>query len=158
MKKGIIAVLSGITGGVVGAASVAKIGKSVLDNTDKKVSRLRSYYNMLNQWLVLKQEGKSLEKYFIDNNYKTIAIYGMGEIGTRLYEDLKNTNIEIRYAIDQNVAGTYSDLEVLDKDGELAEVDVVVVTPIFAFDEIEKELSERVDFPIVSLEDVLYEV
>ena len=41
---------------------------------------------------------------------------------------------------------------------QLTEVDAVVVTPIVFFNEIEKELSEKLDCPIISLEDILYEI
>ena len=40
----------------------------------------------------------------------------------------------------------------------LETVDAVVVTAITFFDEIEERLSEKVDCPIISLEDILYEV
>jgi len=113
---------------------------------------------MLNQWLMLKQEGKSLEKYFIDNGYKTVAIYGMGEMGNRLYDELKNsTEVTVKYAVDQNAASTYAEIDVIDKDDEYEDADVMVVTATFAFDDISEELSEKVEFPIVSLEDVVFE-
>ena len=41
---------------------------------------------------------------------------------------------------------------------ELEKVDVIVVTAITFFESIENELSSKVEYPIVSLEDVLYEV
>ena len=158
MKKGFLALTGAVVGAAAGAVAVNKLQGQVVDAKDAKIDKFKGYYNMLNQWLILKQEGESLEKYFTDNNYKTIAIYGMGEMGNRLYDELKNTDIEIKYAVDQNAAGTYSELEVLEKEDDFAEVDVIVVTATFAFDEIEEELSEKVDFPIVSLEDVVYEV
>ena len=43
-------------------------------------------------------------------------------------------------------------------DDELEPVDVIVVTAIYYFDEIEDMLSEKVDYPVISLEDILYEV
>ena len=113
---------------------------------------------MLNQWLVLKQEGKSLEQYFIENGYKTVAIYGMGEMGNRLYDELKDSSIEVKYAVDQNAASTYSELEVFEKEDAFEDVDVMVVTAIFAFDEIEEEIGDKIKFPIISLEDVVYEI
>ena len=113
---------------------------------------------MLNQWLALKQEGKSLETYFLENGYKTIAIYGMGEMGNRLYDELKGTSIKVKYAVDQNVNGTYSDIKVVDKDEEFEDVDVMVVTAVFAYCEIEEEVGSKVSFPIISLEDVVFEV
>ena len=40
----------------------------------------------------------------------------------------------------------------------LEAVDAVIVTPIFFMDEIEEMLSGKMDCPIVSLEDILYEI
>ena len=40
----------------------------------------------------------------------------------------------------------------------LEEVDVIIVTAIHYYDEIEREMSEYVDCPIVSLEDVIYDL
>lgn len=157
MKKGGIAVLSTLIGAAAGAAAVGKVQGKTINQKAEKVDKFKGYYNMLNQWLVLKQEGKSLEKYFTDNGFKTIAIYGMGEMGNRLYDELKGTSVTVKYAVDKNAASTYSELDVIDPDDEYEEVDAIIVSAIFAFDEIEEMLSDKVDFPIVSLEDVVYE-
>lgn len=158
MKKGGIAVLSTLIGAAAGAAAVGKVQGKTINQKAEKVDKFKGYYNMLNQWLVLKQEGKSLEKYFTDNGFKTIAIYGMGEMGNRLYDELKGTSVTVKYAVDKNAASTYSELDVIDPDDDYEEVDAIIVSAIFAFDEIEEMLSDKVDFPIVSLEDVVYEV
>ncbi len=152
MKKGTVAVLSGIIGAVVGAAGCSYLGGKQVEEKAEKVDKFKGYYNMLNQWLILKQEGESLVKYFNANEYKSIAIYGMGEMGNRLYDELSGTDVEIKYAVDQNAANTYSELNVIEN------VDVMIVTATFAFDEIEEEISDKVDFPIISLEDVVYEI
>ena len=158
MKKGTVGVLATLLGAVAGAAaSGVVVGKNV-DKKSQKVDKFKSYYNMLNQWLILKQEGKNLEQFFIDNDYNSIAIYGMGEMGNRLYEELKNTSIEVKYAIDKNAESTYSELKVLDVEDDLTPVDAIIVSAIFAFDEIEEKLTEVVDYPVVSLEDVVYEI
>ena len=158
MKKGTI----GILGTLVGAVAAASITKSKTNKTvtqkNEKVDKFKGYYNMLNQWLCLKQEGKNLKEYFDNNGYKTVAIYGMGEMGNRLYDELKDTDIEVKFAIDKNAASTYSELTVFELEDELPTADVMVVTATFAFDEIEDELSDKVDMPIVSLDDVVYEI
>ena len=41
---------------------------------------------------------------------------------------------------------------------DLKPVDAIVVTAITFFDEIKEKLSEKIDCPIISLEDILYEV
>ena len=114
--------------------------------------------NVLNQWLLLKNEGKSLADYFVNNSYKNIAVYGMGELGNRLIEELKSSDINVRYGIDKNVQSVYSEIEVIDLESKIENVDVIVVTAVFAFEEIENELSKRTDIPIVSLEEVIYEI
>ena len=158
MKKGTI----GILGTLVGAVAAASITKSKTNKTvtqkNEKVDKFKGYYNMLNQWLCLKQEGNNLKEYFDNNGYKTVAIYGMGEMGNRLYDELKDTDIEVKFAIDKNAASTYSELTVFELEDELPTADVMVVTATFAFDEIEDELSDKVDMPIVSLDDVVYEI
>lgn len=158
MRKGIIAVLSTVLGMASGAVISGKIASKAIEEKSIKADKFKSYYNMLNQWLILKQEEKSLAQYFENAGYHTIAIYGMGEMGNRLYEELKDTNIEVKYAIDKNVNSTYLDLEVFDvEDDDFAAVDAIVVTAVFAFDEIESTLKEKVDITIVSLEDVVFQ-
>lgn len=158
MRKGTVAVFSTIAGVIAGALVGGSVtGKSV-EQKSKKVDKFRGYYNLLNQWLFLKQSGKSLEEYFEKNNYKKIAIYGMGEMGNRLYEELKNSNINIKYAIDKEAECVYSELKVVDLEEELEEVDVIVVAATFAFEEIEEKLRDQVDCMIVSLEDVVFEL
>jgi hypothetical protein len=159
MKKGFLATVSLLAGAAAGAATIGKIQGQAVEAKAKKVDQFRGYYNMLNQWLVLKQEGKSLEKYFVDNGYKKIAIYGMGEMGNRLYDELKGSSVEIKFAIDKEAESIYSDLEVIEKEELTSKesVDVIVVTATYAYDEIEEEISGMVNCPVVSLDDVVYE-
>ena len=82
----------------------------------------------------------------------------MSYAGLRLAEELENSNIEIKYGIDKNAEAICSDIDVVTMQDQLTEVDAVVVTPIVFFNEIEKELSEKLDCPIISLEDILYEI
>ncbi len=157
MKKGMTGILGTIVGVVTGA-TVANVltGKQITQKVGQ-IDKFKGYYNILNQWLALKQEGKSLEQYFVENAYKTIAIYGMGEMGNHLYNELKNSEkVDVKYAIDKNAVNIYSQLEVIELEEDMPKVDVVVVTATFAFDEIEKELSSNIDYPIVSLDDVVY--
>ena len=97
-------------------------------------------------------------EYFTKHNYKTVAIYGMKELGERLVDELRDSDIKVCYAIDKNADQIYSDVDIVTPDDNLEPVDVIVVTAIFYFDEIYDMLSEKVDYPIVSLEDLLYEI
>lgn len=161
MKNGFIATITSMLGATAGVVITQKINNKTINQKEEKINKFKSYYNLLNQWLCLKQENKNLSEYFQNNNFHTLAIYGMGELGNRLYEELKTTSAEIKYAIDKNAFSTYSELNVFDLedvDPNASPVDVIVVTAIFAFDEIEIELKSRYSCPIVSLEDIIFEL
>lgn len=82
----------------------------------------------------------------------------MSYVGETLVEELKNSDIIIAYGIDQKAESIYPDVEVVFADDKLEEVDAVVVTAITFFDEIVEKLSTKVACPILSLEDILYEL
>lgn len=134
----------------------SKILNKAIYQKNSKIEKFKSYYDMLNQWIIIKQNGKSLEEYFIKNNYKKIAIYGMGEMGKRLYDDLKNTNIEIKYAVDKNATAIYSDLNIINVEDNFEIVDVIIITAIFDFKQIFNDIKNKCNFDIISLEDVIY--
>ena len=112
----------------------------------------------MNQWVKVKQDGKNLSEYFEKNKYEKIAIYGLSYAGETLLSELQDSSIQIAYGIDQNADSIYSDINVYSLEDSLEPVDVVVVTAITFFNEIEKKLSGKIDCPIISLEDILYEI
>lgn len=159
MKNTIISTIAGtVTGAVTGSMLVYKKQKKVIDRKTEHQAKMKEFYELLVAWLALKQENKSLSDYFTKNNYKTVAIYGMKELGERLLDELQGSEIEIKYIIDRNADEIYVDLDVLTPDDELEDVDVVVVTAIHYFGEIEEEMSNKMSCPIISLEDVIYAV
>ena len=162
MKKGMSKVVSTLTGMAVGAAAGAIAARVTPKKEIKEMAdghlKVHALYMAFDQWLRIRQEGKTLVEYFEKNNYKTVAIYGMKELGERLYDELENSGIDVRYIIDKNAESIYADVDVITPDDDLEPVDVIVVTAIYYFDEIEEMLSEKVDYPVVSLEDILYEV
>lgn len=161
MKKGAAVLLSLITGGVgavTGAMTVLQKLNTKIDYKDKRIDKFKGYFDVTNQWICLKNQGRSLEEYFIKNGYKNIAIYGMGELGNRLLEELEGSSIKAVYGIDKNAESLYSPIELKEIDDELPPVDVIVVTPFFIYDEVEELLMDRVDYPIVSIEDVVFTI
>lgn len=161
MKKGVLSVLSALTGAAVGAGTLGYQKARRHEQDFKVIKKNEAILKMFNQWLIIKQEGKSIAAYLKENNFKKIAIYGMSYAGQRLLDELKGTDIEVLYAVDQNADRMlFDEVDMITK-GEIAyqqEVDAVIVTAIYFFDDIEEEISEIVDCPIVSLEDIVYEL
>lgn len=158
MKKGTISVLSALIGAFTGVAATGKALRGEEDRAKSMSNKHLSLFLMMNQWVQVKQEGKNLGTYFSEKGYKRIGIYGMSYAGETLVKELKNTEVNVAYGIDKNADSIYSDLDIFSMEDELDKVDAVVVTAITFFDEIEEKLSKKVNCPILSLEDILYEV
>lgn len=159
MKKGIMAGISVIGGAVAGAVAVGKKLNKQIAKKNNLVDKHMTLFLMMNQWVKVKQEGKNLSSYLEKKGYHEIAIYGMHYAGETLVDELAGSNVKIKYAIDQNADKIYADFNVITlDDNELEKVDAVVVTSITYFDEIEEKLEKRIDCPIISLEEILYQI
>lgn len=158
MKKSIVSILSLLTGAAIGGGVVGKKVFQKAQNYKEYSEKHLALFLMMNQWVKVKQEGKQLSSYFEQNHYKKIAIYGMSYAGETLVDELKDTAIEVAYGIDQRADSLFADIDIVSIDDLQNDVDAIVVTAITFFDEIEEKLSEKVECPIISLEDVLYEV
>ena len=158
MKTGIVGILSFLTGAATGAIAVKKNVGNEAEVHENMSQKHLALFLMMNQWVAVKQRGKNLADYLEKMGYKTIAIYGMSYAGERLLEELQSSSIQVKYAIDKKADRIYSDIDIVTLEERLEHVDAVVVTPVFFFDEIRKELSKKIDCPIISLEDILYEV
>ena len=157
MKKGIISILSTLTGVALGAGAVGKITGEIISEAKNKSDKYFALFLMMNQWVKVKQEGKNISEYFKRNGYKKVAVYGMGYAGETLVDELRGSDITVAYGIDQRGVSVYADVDVVSVDDNLEVVDAVVVTAVTFFDEIQEKLSAKMDCPILSLEDILYE-
>ena len=158
MNKVLLSVLSAVAGAAVGASTVGRLSADANTRIEKMSDKHLALFLLMNQWVSVKQKGRNLSTYFEKNGHKRIAIYGMSYAGERLLEELRSSNIEVAYGIDKKAEGVFSEISILSPDDILEDVDAVVVTPIFFFDELAESLSSKLSCPILSLEDILYEV
>ncbi len=158
MRTGFTVLLSGIAGAVAGAFLTGKKVSKLVNARKKKSDGQAATMHFFNQWLSAKQAGKCLADYFIQNHYKKIMVYGMGYIGERFVDELEESGIEIVAAMDRDASSIFADVPVIGVDVEIPEVDCIVVTPVFYFDEIYHMLRQKTEYPIVSIKDVLEKV
>lgn len=111
----------------------------------------------MNQWVKVKQEGRNLSEYFRQCGYKKIAIYGMGYIGETLLNELKGTETEVLYGIDRNASSTYANIDVVSLSDEFKPVDAIVVTVIDSFEMVSERVQEKINCPILSIIDVVFD-
>lgn len=159
MKKGILlsTVAGGLAGALCGSINVYRRERKKLNMEETANRKNDAILKTYAHWMQRKQKGESLSDYFEKNGYKKIAIYGMHYLGESLLSELENSNIEVVYAIDKNAELRYAEVPFYKPDEVLPEVDAVIVTAFFYFDDIEEMLSDKVDCPIISIEDIIYE-
>lgn len=109
----------------------------------------------LNNWLQMYQMKKNMVPYILDMGYKSIAIYGMGILGQRLYDELEESDIIVKYAIDRNAANIRDLVDVKHPSEELEPVEAVIVTSLYYVDEIKRDMESKMECPVISLMDCL---
>ncbi len=107
------------------------------------------------KWLEICQKGYSLAMYFEQRDIRKIAIYGMGALGCRLYEELEHSDIEIKHLIDKNPNGMEKVMQLTSLDHERLDVDLIVVTVLSAEKQIIRSLQEKGYRNAVGLSEIL---
>jgi len=158
MNKIVTGLFSAVAGGMAGAAAAGSVFNKKAVQEAQYAQKHLAIMQVMNQWIIDKQNGKELSEFFVANGYKEIAIYGLSYLGERLLDELEGTDIAVKYAIDKNADNIYAPCEVVKPDDTLAPVDAIVVTAFFFFDEIERDLEDKADYPVISIEDVVYGV
>lgn len=158
MNKGVTTVISILIGAGLGAGFAGKAAYKKTKELEKKAERYLTLFRLMDKWVEIKQEGKNLSMYFQKRGYTRIAIYGMSRAGRTLYNELENTGIMVAYGIDKSAETLYADVDIFSLDDSLEPVDAVIITAVTYFEEIKKDVSEKMHCTVVSLEDILYEV
>lgn len=117
----------------------------------------KHYYSLCVKWLKDKKDNKILD-FFKYYKYETIAIYGMGELGILLLDQLRKMNVDVRFGCDKNANMIYYDkinLKIYSPEECWPEADAIVVTPITYFDAIKADLDKKHNLNIVSLKEVI---
>lgn len=162
MNCKLVSVISTLVGAVAGASIGAGVATKKTMKNEKKMKEYSdkhlAMFLLMNRWVKIKQDGKNLSEYFEKNGYKRIAIYGMSYIGETLVNELHDSKTKVVYGIDKEFDTLYCGVDIVSIEDEFESVDAIVVTAISYFDEIEEQLVEKINCPILSLEDIIYEV
>lgn len=136
---------------------------SMMDKYEQKVfekKRNKKKLDLICQWVKLKNRGISLMEFFQDRGIRSIAIYGMGEIGQLMYDELTMENETlIRYAIDQSGKRYVESLPTYCLDKNLPKVDAIIITPVLITDQLEEKIYETLGECVTFVfEELLYEL
>lgn len=156
MKNKIITALL-VVGAVVAAALVMRQRKFT-KYWYKIAMKNDAILKLITQWNEMEKGGITTVDKLLKKGYKSVAIYGLGVAGERLVNDLKDSEVDIKYVIDKKAEEKLSFVEIVKpEDVEKVEADVLIVTAICNYDDIKSVIEEKCSCPIISLEDIIYE-
>lgn len=138
----------------VGCLFTAKKAIKYITFKQKRAEKFERLFFLMNDWFSKQQQGKTIARYLEKKGYHSIAIYGMGDVGQCLANELKDSNIKVIYGIDRREVTWEFPIYKIEK--PLPKVDAVIVTALVSFEIIEEELKAKMDCPIYSMEDIIY--
>lgn len=156
MKRIVKLLLFGVF--VVGGYRLIKLCYTLMEKEKKGKEKYKSLFKMMTKWLENKGTEKEIASYLEEMDIHTVAIYGMSDAGKQLYDELKNTNVQVKYAIDKKAIETDDEIEIITLDSDLRAVDAVIITAINDFSSIAEALKQKTDARIISLEQIVYEL
>lgn len=135
--------------------TIGKYREKHIKSLNGNVKKHKVFYIELVSWVKLKQSQMQISSFLASKGYKTIAIYGIKELGELLLDELRNSDINVLYAIDRNAENVYPPIDVYFPNENLPKVDAIIITVPSAYNQIVDDLSNVVDCPMLSIDDVL---
>lgn len=126
-----------------------------LRKAQNEACKYKQLFQMTCEWV---NKEKVIINYIEKKGYKTIAVYGLGDVGKKVLSELEESSVKILYCIENGTGNCDSKYSVIRECDELSAVDAVIVTPIFYFDQIAKSLQQKGLKNIISIEDIIYRV
>lgn len=148
-------VISVIIGFIAGFLFMGWLCDPVLIGEELRGNKYNFNFVYSCKWIRLLQEGNSLAHYFEVNHVHSVAIYGMGELGKRLYEDLKKAGVTVNYVIDKDTRLQSGNYILLSPEDEFPKMDIIIVTAAFEFEDIKIKLIKKTDAKIISIKDII---
>lgn len=128
------------------------------DNTNKEMD----CFLTMKKWLENRNKGKTFVEYFHEYGYMNIGIYGAGDLGKLLYEEIKDSDIHVEYFVDRNGEGIGAidgiPVLLLEEVPKMKKVDALIVTPVGNYEAICRDLVRNVpELCTISLRDAVFE-
>ncbi len=159
MRKSTASIIGGVIGSVIGGGLIghkycAKL-MAARQLADKHLTMIRLY----DIWMMTKQNGRSVSEYLMEKGIHEVAIYGMSYMGIRLFHELKDSLICVKFGIDCSLKTRIKGLDVYHLDEiKDSDVDAVIVTAFFAFDSIKKNLENLNFHNVIALDEIFYDL
>ena len=116
----------------------------------QKYQKFKNFFIAYDIWIKHLLNGDTLEKLLKERGLYVVAIYGFGRIGKRIFQALENTEIKIPYVIDKRIdPREVHEVSIVRPINDLEEVDGIIVSAFYDYDDIYYELHDVLNFTTV---------
>ncbi len=135
---------------------LAMFGNKKLSAIDQ--NRYQHMFEVMGWWTENLQMNRHISQILMSKGYKSVIIYGAGNAGKRLYNELKES-VDILGVVDQNIyqSWEWDEIQLYDSKAEIPYADIIIVSAFMFFEQIEKDMYNKSRFGCISLEDLIYE-
>lgn len=133
------------------------INNSKMIQLKKNCDKFEKYLNLFDEWISLKEEGKKVSDYLKFKGYEKVAIYGYGIFGRHLLHELQNDGVDVVCVVDKRKDRYSLNVPVYFPDDIATQIDCMIVTSYYYFNEIVREFGE-VHYDIISFEQIIQEL
>lgn len=127
------------------------------DRKEKQLIRYQKFFQILDEWMSLKERDKDIDDILFSAGYKKIAVYGMGRMCAHICSHLADSPVELAYIIDKQMNELYDGIQIYDLKNNFEAVDAVIYTDTEVDNDILTQLKEKLKGDIISLADVVFD-
>lgn len=120
--------------------------KQIDFNSKSKVNKGNKIKKLNNMW-----EAGTVAVYLKQHNITKVVIYGMGELGRRLYDELTEAGIQIEAVMDKNLFFLNEVVGVYKPDENLVSAEYIISTVVLDFNEVKSALKKRNVIDLIEL-------
>lgn len=102
--------------------------------------------------MLLLENQENVAEYLLNKNISCIGIYGGGVVAQHLIRQLDGSKVSVSFVIDNHIKSDVLGIQVYRLSEKLPEVDAIIVTPIYDYDNIKIDLEKIGIKNIVSME------
>lgn len=123
----------------------------------KELDRLKTMAEIYDTWLAVCEGTSPVVLVLKHMGCRTVAIYGMGKMGLRLYQEI-GAEIEVKCFIDRNAAYLRADIPIYTLEDDIPQVDLVIIALADRENKILADVSSRLRVPVKGIENILQEI
>lgn len=144
-----------IVGALIAIAYFSRFCEKIMEKVQESASRNNYNFKCACSWLNASKSKTAISEWLKNQHIQEVAIYGMGNLGKHLLDELEKTDICVKYLVDRNTKKDtgkyvcYSNVEKLPK------VQAIIVTPAYEFKTIAESLEVEDTTEIISLENII---